>query len=63
MYVGDDFGILKLWDMTQMLETCGLPKCRPHKEVRGKNYYAGRKENVNVKAHYPRHLQNATNAQ
>ena len=60
MYVGDDFGILKLWDMTYLLETAGYPKCRPHKETRGKNYYPNRKENVNVKAHYPRHMQVAT---
>ena len=57
MYLGDDFGIMKLWDMTYLLEKSGFQKCKSWKETRGKNYYPSRKENVNAKAHYPRHLQ------
>ena len=57
MYVGDDFGIMKLWNMTYLLEKAGYEKCKSHKELRGKNFYPTRKENVNAKAHYPRHMQ------
>ena len=57
MYVGDDFGIIKVWDMTYLLESAkDIEPCISHKEKRGKNYHPNRKENVNARAHYTRHL-------
>ena len=29
MYIGDDFGILKLWDLTYLLEQAQLQPCTP----------------------------------
>ena len=63
VYIGDDFGVMKLWDMTYLLESSICEPTKSWKEIRGKNYNPVRKENINAGAHFPRHLQLAQNAQ
>lgn len=48
MYLGDDFGILKQWDLTYLLEKSGLEPCQPFWKTRGDQYFPGRTEMVNV---------------
>lgn len=36
LYLGDDFGIMKLWDLTYFLECSGLEPCaKPFWQARG----------------------------
>ena len=56
VYIGDDFGVMKLWDMTYLLESSICEPTKSWKEIRGKNYNPVRKENINAGAHFPRHL-------
>ena len=62
LYLGDDFGIMKLWDLTYLLEKSICEPTKSWKDLRGKNYNPVRKENINAAAHFPRHLQLAQNA-
>lgn len=62
VYIGDDFGIMKLWDVTYLLESSIYEPTKSWKEIRSKNYNPVRKENINAAAHFPRHLQLAQQA-
>lgn len=35
LYLGDDFGMMKIWDLTYLLETANIKPCRAVAEVRG----------------------------
>ena len=60
LYLGDDFGILKLWDLTYLLEQSELLPCKPFWETRGDQYFPGRKEKVNVTG-YASRMRNIAN--
>lgn len=54
LYVGDDFGILKLWDLTYFLANSIVTPCKPVWQTRGDQYFPGRTETVNVSSYASR---------
>ena len=54
LYLGDDFGILKQWDLTYFIENSFVEACRPVWETRGEQYFPGRTESVNVQGYADR---------
>ena len=48
LYLGDDFGILKIWDLTYLLAQAEIQPCPHFAEVRGDQYFPGRSERVDV---------------
>jgi hypothetical protein len=54
MYLGDDFGILKLWDLTYLLANSCVKPCKPVWQTRGDQYFPNRTESVNVSSYSDR---------
>ena len=54
LYLGDEFGILKQWDLTYVIHNSGLQTCRPLWEVRGDQYFPNRSESVNATSYASR---------
>ena len=54
MYLGDDFGILKLWDLTYFLANSFVEPCEPVWKTRGDQYFPNRTESVNVSTYADR---------
>lgn len=50
VYLGDEFGCLKLWDLTHLMERFEIGPCQSHRETRGDQYNTLRTEMVNVKS-------------
>ena len=44
LYLGDDFGIMKIWDLTYLLEQSDIKPCKAVHEIRGDQYFPNRTE-------------------
>lgn len=54
MYIGDEFGIMKLWDLSHVIQKRKIEPCRPFWEVRGDQYFPNRSEKVNASGYASR---------
>ena len=54
IYLGDDFGIIKLWDLTYVLKQANIEACKPLWEIRGDQYFPNRSEKVNASGYASR---------
>ena len=48
LYIADEYGIIKQWDLSYILEQSFVEPCRPVWQVRGDAYNPNRAEKVNV---------------
>ena len=49
LYIGDELGHIKLWDLTYILTTSGYgPLSLTHRDIKGKNYFPNRVESVEI---------------
>lgn len=48
LYLGDDFGIMKQWDLTYLIQQQEIKPCQPVWQTRGDQYFPNRTEEVNA---------------
>lgn len=51
LYIGDDSGYVKVWDLSFLLDQCGHPPEAPYFEKMGSSFNPNRSENIDVKAY------------
>ena len=58
LYLGDEYGIIKQWDLTYVLQQSFVEPCRPVWQVRADAYNPNRSEQINVSG-YAMRLRNS----
>ena len=54
LYLGDDAGMIKLWDFTYVLQKSNLEPSQPFWQVRADQYFPSRKERVDASGYASR---------
>jgi len=48
LYFGDEFGFIKLWDLTYICQQAGSKQSQTHAEWKGKRYFPFRIEGIEI---------------